>query len=196
MEDLIAFVFLIGLGVSVVSLAVWAYKRHKRKSAEAAIKLKEREEMLAKWKSERKSFTGMRVNASGNVGIGSVPARGKETTKKYAAQSDTRKMEDRAMPAPPSRSFTPTTDTSDDGFLTGMLTGYALNTIMSGSGRSSEATEERSSSVSKSESSSWGLDDDDSRKSVSSTFSDSWSSSSSSSDSWSSSSDSGPSSDW
>lgn len=50
--------------------------------------------------------------------------------------------------------------------------------------------EERSVGVSKSESS-WGFDDEDSRKSVSSTFSSSWSSSSDSS-----SSDSGPSSDW
>jgi hypothetical protein len=56
--------------------------------------------------------------------------------------------------------------------------------------------EERSAGVSKTESS-WGFDDSDSRKSVSDTFSSSWSSSSSdSSSSWSSSSDSGPSSDW
>lgn len=55
--------------------------------------------------------------------------------------------------------------------------------------------EERSVGVSKTESS-WGFDDDDSRKSVSSSFSSSWSSSDSdSSSSWSS-SDSGPSSDW
>lgn len=60
---------------------------------------------------------------------------------------------------------------------------------------SEPAREERSVGVTKSESS-WGFDDSDSRKSVSDTFSSSWSSSSSdSSSSWSS-SDSGPSSDW
>jgi hypothetical protein len=62
--------------------------------------------------------------------------------------------------------------------------------------RSEPAREERSVGVSKTESS-WGFDDSDSRKSVSSSMdtSSSWSSSSSS-DSYSSSSDSGPSSDW
>jgi len=89
---------------------------------------------------------------------------------------------------------TPMTSSSDDGFLTGMLVGAAIDTIMhsSGTGRSILA-EERNAEVSKSESS-WGFDDSDSRKSVSSSMdtSSSWSSS----DSSSSSSDSGPSSDW
>lgn len=64
--------------------------------------------------------------------------------------------------------------------------------------RSEPAREERSVGVTKTESS-WGFDDSDSRKSISSSMdtSSSWSSSSSdSSSSWSSSSDSGPSSDW
>jgi hypothetical protein len=62
--------------------------------------------------------------------------------------------------------------------------------------RSEPVREERSVGVSKTESS-WGFDDSDSRKSISSSMdtSSSWSSSSSS-DSYSSSSDSGPSSDW
>ena len=77
---------------------------------------------------------------------------------------------------------------SDDGFVTGMLTGMLLDDALKAVTHKSEP----SVGVSKSESS-WGFDDDDSRKSVSSSMSDSWSSSSS--DSWSS-SDSGPSSDW
>lgn len=94
--------------------------------------------------------------------------------------------------------YTPTTtstsSSSDDGLVTGMILGAALNSLMSGSGRES-TYEERSAGVTKSESS-WGWDDSDSRKAADDTFSSSsWSSSDSSSDSWSS-SDSGPSSDW
>ena len=64
------------------------------------------------------------------------------------------------------------------------------------SSRSEPVREERSVSVSKTESS-WGFDDSDSRKSISSSMDTSSSWSSSSSDSYSSSSsDSGPSSDW
>jgi hypothetical protein len=61
--------------------------------------------------------------------------------------------------------------------------------------RSEPVREERSVGVSKTESS-WGFDDSDSRKSISSSMDTSSSWSSSSSDSYSSSSDSGPSSDW
>jgi hypothetical protein len=61
--------------------------------------------------------------------------------------------------------------------------------------RSETPREERSVGVTRTESS-WGFDDSDSRKSISSSMdTSSWSDSSSSSDSWSS-SDSGPSSDW
>lgn len=136
-----------------------------------------------------------------------VPPRGKETTVKYS--SATAGAPSKPAPSASMNRYSealdrkwstdqPTKrydDSSDDGsFLTGMIVGTALNTIMSGSGRESSDTE-RSVGVTKSESS-WGWDDSSSRKAVEDTFSSSsWSSSDSSSDSWSS-SDSSPSSDW
>lgn len=75
-----------------------------------------------------------------------------------------------------------TTSTSNDGFTDGLLVGMMVNAL-------SDVITHKSESSS---SSSWGLDDSDSRKSISSSMdTSSWSSSDSSS-----SSDSGPSSDW
>lgn len=74
-------------------------------------------------------------------------------------------------------------DSSDDGFLTGMIAGYAINSLINSV---EEAREERSVGIRSSESS-WGFEDSSSRKAVEDTFS-------SSSDSWSDSSD--VSSDW
>lgn len=95
---------------------------------------------------------------------------------------------------------------SDDGFVNGMLTGMLVDNLINsmphksgGSNPIDFPREERSVGVSKSESS-WGFDDSDSRKSVSSSMDTSSSYSSSSSDSsssWSSSdSSSSVSSDW
>lgn len=195
MDTVIVFGLSILLAAVVLVCVVCAHKYAKRKQREEEQQLAERKKMtdeyLRKWRqsSDKQSFdtyaskvTNTKPAASSGASIKPPPA-------------PRTKMEDRAMPAPPSRSYT-TSDSSDDGgFLTGMLVGATLNTIMSGSGRSSEATEERSVGVSKSESS-WGFDDADSRSSISSSMdtSSSWGSSSSS-DSWSS-SDSGPSSDW
>jgi hypothetical protein len=87
---------------------------------------------------------------------------------------------------------------SDDGFIDGMMTGYLVNSLIDSISHKSGGSnpidfpkEERSVGVRQSETS-WGFDDSDSRKSISSSMD-----TSSSSDSWSSSSsDSGPSSDW
>lgn len=130
---------------------------------------------------------GSRVNitARSDKIVNEVPPRGKEMTKKYVSQPKPQKMEDRATPAQETRSYTSTS--SDDGFLTGMLIGAAVDSLLHSS--NSSASEERSVGVSKSESS-WGFEDSSSRKAVEDTFS-----SSSSSDSWSSSS-SDVSSDW
>jgi hypothetical protein len=117
----------------------------------------------------------------------SVPPRGKETTVTYAP-SPTQSVQ------------------SNDGFVDGMLTGMLVDNLINsmthksgGSNPIDFPREERSVGVSKSESS-WGFDDSDSRKSVSSSMDTSSSYSSSSSDSsssWSSSdSSSSVSSDW
>lgn len=76
-----------------------------------------------------------------------------------------------------------TTSTSNDGFTDGLFVGMMVNALV-------DTITHKSESSSKS---SWGLDDSDSRKSISDSMdtSSSWSSSDSSS-----SSDSGPSSDW
>lgn len=180
---------------------VRAYRNIKKAEAERHARLKaELEKMRAD------TYERMRKPSA-------VPPRGKETTVKYSTAPAAAPA---VAPLPPEKvkSYSsalerkwstdqPTNrsnDSSDDGFLTGMLTGYALNTIMSGNGHSSLSdsdSSERSVGVSSRESS-WGFDDSDSRKSISDSMSSSWSSSdssSSSSDSWSS-SDSGPSSDW
>jgi hypothetical protein len=100
---------------------------------------------------------------------------------------------------PPTHFASPTQSvqqSSDDGFVNGMLTGMLIDSLTH-SHHHSESPVIESPKVDTRPS--WGLDDSDSRKSISDSMdtSSSWSSSSSSSDSWSSSSsDSGPSSDW
>ena len=84
---------------------------------------------------------------------------------------------------------TRTSVSSEDGFVTGGLVGYAVNSLLHST--NSSASEERSVGIRSSETS-WGFDDSDSRSSISSSMDTS--SSYSSSDFGSS--DSGPSSDW
>ncbi len=102
------------------------------------------------------------------------------------------------------QSTTQSVSSYQDNFLSDVVTAVAINSLLSNTHKSGGSNpidfpkEERSVGVSKSESS-WGFDDSDSRKSISSSMdtSSSWSSSSSdSSSSWSSSDSSGPSSDW
>lgn len=127
-----------------------------------------------------------------------------DTMKKYASALG---AAPKVAPPPPKKTettYTSTTSTrrtddSDDGFVTGMLTGMlldsAINSFKHGTdpdtGVTYDREVERSVGVNKSESS-WGFDDSDSRKSISDSMSSSWSSSSSDFGS----SDSGPSSDW
>jgi hypothetical protein len=177
MEELLAIALVLFLVASVVFGVKKILKYRAEKKEREYREQLERIEATRKWRGSlrQKSVPAAVKNTS------SVPARGKETTKKYTPSYSTS-----------SSTVTPTS--SDDGFLTGMLVGAAIDTIMhsSGTGRSILA-EQRNAEVSKSESS-WGFDDSDSRKSVSSSMDTSsfWSSS----DSSSSSSDSGPSSDW
>lgn len=98
-----------------------------------------------------------------------------------------------------SYSSTPPTSSSssNDSLLSDLATLYVLNSALSHGSASAKVDYDTGTiKTDNSSSSSWGLDDSDSRKSISSSMdTSSWGSSSSSSDSWSS-SDSGPSSDW
>ena len=108
------------------------------------------------------------------------------------AVSNTRAVPQRkeSYASTPSSSSSSTSDT----LLSDLATLYVLNSAMQHGSASAKVDYDTGTiKTDNSSSSSWGLDDADSRKSASSTFSDStggWSSSDSSS------SDSGPSSDW
>ena len=128
-----------------------------------ASKEQERQSLIEKYKQDqRASFASMYK----------PPAETTVQKKRYA--------DPRPTPTSPTPSKQ-TTDTSVTGseFLDGVITASLVNGLINSISHASESS-----------SSSWGLDDSDSRKSVSDSFSSSWSSDSSSG------SDSGPSSDW
>ena len=197
MEDVIALVLVVGLAASVIALSVWFYKLHKRKTAEENARLEQRKKEVEEyWAKKREGYalSAIKVDGSGNVGIGSVPPRGKETTKKYTpsyAPSTTQSVQSYS-----SRSDDTSMNDLSDTINTIANIAMIANTVNHWNDHSSSSSSsDTSSSSSSSSSSSWGFDDDDSRKSISSSMSSDSYSSSSSSDSWSS-SDSGPSSDW
>lgn len=206
MEDIIALVIVVG----VLALFVWGtvtlikrVKREQQREAElqaksdkywADLRAKnnsvEIPESMKKYVKELDK-DGSKTNIKAVNKPIEVPPRGKETTVKYPSASAGAP----SKPAPSENmnrysealarkwSTDQPTSSSDDGFLTGAVVGYALNTILhSGETRS----EERSVGIRSSESS-WGFEDSSSHKAVEDTFS-------SSSDSWSDSSD--VSSDW
>lgn len=201
MDDTIAIVlFVIGIGTTF-AFARYLILSHKESIKEAqlqALKAEEEEKariILQRERAERR--TRMMGDAISNTppkkrtfekrDESTVPPRGKETTVTYAPS--------------PTQSVR-----SDDSNLLNDIANIAIiaNTVHHWNDNKVEhsSTPERSVGVTTKESS-WGFDDSDSRKSVSSSMDSSpgySSSSSSSSDSWSSSSDSssssGPSSDW
>lgn len=173
MEDILA-LFLIVAGVASVTLAIrFGYSKYKvykiKQAEEAEAEQKRQIEATRKWRESRKQYVPSQWAPV-------TPPKKTETVRNYDTMTTTTRTRDTS---------------SDDGFLTGMLAGMVIDSLTHKSGGSSPIDFPKTESSS---SSSWGLDDDDSRKSISSSMSDSWSSSSSS-DSWSS-SDSGPSSDW
>lgn len=182
MEDIIALVLVVG----VFAAFAWGVRIfRKRMQMEKQRKEQQRIASEKYWEDER------------NKRVAKVNAQRIDQRNMESYVSALGKAKNNTPPKPQTRTYTSSTSTTsttpvsrssdDDGFLTGMLTGYALNAL-------THKSESSSSSSGSSSSSSWGFDDADSRKSISSSMSDSWSSSSSS-DSWSS-SDSGPSSDW
>jgi hypothetical protein len=195
MEDTLALI-LVMVGVVAGGIALFYFIRNmrKRRAEIEAAELAKRKQVEDYW--AKKAAERAKVAAVNSVPIsrGQVPP--KPAPKPIRVTS---------TPAPaPSPSYVPpvTQEVSNYSRTSDILDTVAdvamiAHTVRHWNDNETKTTEpERSVGVSKSESS-WGFDDDDSRKSVSSSFSSSWSSdsSSSSSDSWSS-SDSGPSSDW
>jgi hypothetical protein len=174
MEDTLAIIVVVA-GVALAILAIRAQwrlykKRQKFKAEMEELERKRQLEATRKWRE------GLMKSAVSNTKA--VPTRTTTPAKKHTYTV--------SEPA-----------NTNDGFMDGVMTAMVINTLMD-SGKSAIAgtvtKDEDTGSVGvRVNESSFGFDDDDSRKSASSTFS---SSSWSSSDSYSSSSDSGPSSDW
>jgi uncharacterized membrane protein YebE (DUF533 family) len=176
MENILALVVVavvIGGAIAIGRIVYKSYKRHKEEEANRLAEAKIRVEEYWKQKEFERNMRVKEVNSKpvAKPAKKTVSESYSEVTKKPTQQTST------------------TTTSSDDGFLTGMLVGAAIDSLLH-SGKS-EASVERSAGVSSKESS-WGFDDSDSRKSISSSMDTS--SSYSSSDFGSS--DSGPSSDW
>lgn len=165
MEDILAIILVLA-GVALATLAIRMFLR--RSAEKAALEAEERARQI---EATRKWRESMRTKMSTPPPPKSAPSTPSPSYTTTRATSTT------------------TTTSSDDGFMTGMLTGMLIDNAINSISHKSEP----SIGVSKTESS-WGFDDSDSRKSISSSM-DTSSSWSSSSDSYSS-SDSGPSSDW
>jgi hypothetical protein len=190
MENILA-IALVLVGIALVVGVVRAIQKHNAESKEREMREVEKQiEETRKWREAQRATT--LANAIANApprkkrtfvqrDESTVPPRGKETTVSYVA------------------SPTQSVNSYQDNFMSDMATAMVINSLLSSKheSQSGVVTEDRATGkvdVQVKESS-WGFDDSDSRKSISSSMdtSSSWSSSDSSS---SSSSDSGPSSDW
>lgn len=182
MEDIIALVLVVGVFALFVWGVVALIKRVKR---EKELEVERKIAAEKYWNDLRTNSVRAKVSDSMNEYVSTLNTTPSIKTPKPKKTETVRNYDTMTT-------TTRTSDSSDDGFLTGALVGYAVNSLL----HSTESkSEERSVGVSSRESS-WGFDDSDSRKSISSSMDwGSSSDSSSSSDSWSS-SDSGPSSDW
>lgn len=161
MDNILALIVVLVIAATIIGSVV-AVVRYTRSRA------KQRKENLQRRKDSLSttSSTGVKIDASGNLGIGNRIINASHSTPKTTYTVDRWQPQTRR-------------DDSDDGLLTGMLVGAAINSIMHSSSSSSSSDSSSSSS--------WGLDDSDSRSSISSSMD--------TSSSWDS-SDSGPSSDW
>lgn len=177
MEDILALIIVLAIAGLFVWIGAKVYSRIKQERERKAILRQQHEKYID---SMRKKYT-VSKSMEGYVNMldRADPVKVHKPAKKesFSREMDYVKPETRRS------------DNSDDGFLTGALVGYAVNSLLHSG--DSNASEERSVGVRSSESS-WGLDDSDSRSSISSSMdtSSSWSSSDFGS------SDSGPSSDW
>lgn len=200
MEDILAVVVVLALvvaftfGVKAIIRKIAEKKAEQKRKQEESDKFWESERVRIKKVAQEKTLARL-ANIQNNAPPPktlNVVASGTNVGKTTYFSSPTQQVSKPTYSAPQPK------QSSDDGFLSGMVTGMLVDDLMRSISHKSGGEnpidfprEERSIGVTKTESS-WGFDDSESRKSVSSSMdtSSSWSSSSDSS------SDSGPSSDW
>ena len=173
MEDIIALILVVGIFALFawgVTTLIKRVKREKEREAERKVAADKY------WKEQREKVY--------------IPSQWAPATP-FKPATKTKKKETVGQTYANMNTQTAQTASSDDGFLTGMLTGMVIDSLTH-SHKSEPSV--GVSSTTKDDTFSWGLDDSDSRKSISDTMDTSSSWFSNSSDS--SSSDSGPSSDW
>lgn len=189
-ENLLAIAIFAGLLAAVYKTTRYLLKRQELKEQQRQFEL-EAEVRAARERAQLRQAadTARKMLAASNKPprketASTVPPRGKETTVSYA-QSPTQSV-----------------SSYQDNFLSDIATAMVVNTLLASThnSQSGVVTEDRDTGKVevKVKESSWGFDDSDSRKSISSSMdtSSSYSSDSSSSSSYDSGSSSGPSSDW
>ena len=182
MEDILA-VFLFFVVASISGLSI----RHMLKTN--AARIAEQEKNYEAERARIKAIAQERTLAR-MASINTPPPKQREFVKRDESFGVARGSQ---LNVTHTQSQTQSVSSYQDNFLSDVVTAVAINSLLSNTHKSAGSDypkEERSVGVSKSESS-WGFDDSDSRKSISSSMdtSSSWSSSSSSDSS-------GPSSDW
>jgi hypothetical protein len=194
MEDILAVVVVLALvvafsfGLKAIIRGVAEKKAEQKRKQEESDKFWESERLRTRKIAQERTLARMAYTNT-------PPPKQREFVKRDASFGVARGSE---LTVTHAQSPTQSVSSYQDNFLSDVVTAVAINSLLTTTHKSGGSNpidfpkEERSVGVSKSESS-WGFDDSDSRKSVSSSMdtSSSWSSSSSSS-----SSDSGPSSDW
>lgn len=179
MEDIVAYFLMASLAVLFVYVPYSAYKFIKRSRQQAEEAQRQHEEYLAKLKKERTASWDRMKSGATHVGKTQYDFNANQSRTTVTEKDTGRRM-----------SYVHENDSGPDLLTTMIVADMLFNHKESSAGTVS--WKDDVPTVKETSSSSWGLDDSDSRRSASSTFS-----SSDSSSSWdSSSSDSGPSSDW
>jgi hypothetical protein len=171
MEDILAIL----LAAAAVAAVVYAVKR------------------FINWRNEQKRIREEYVAHAQAELARDMERRRQRIAERLSTSIPSKTVQKKVVETKPSYATSPTqsVQSSDDGFVNGLLAGMLIDSLTHKSGGSNPIDFPKVDNTP-----SWGLDDSDSRKSISSSMDTSSSWSSSSSDSYSSSSDSGPSSDW
>lgn len=177
MEDILALVVVLVLVGGFYAIGRIVYRTHKRHKQEEA----DRRAASDKYWTEQRNKLRNPTPSDYAKAISNKPPAKSSYTKSHTNSTAT-------------ASTTTSTPVVEDNFFSGVVTGMLIDSVVNSITHKSGGSDPIDFPKTES-SSSWGLDDSDSRKSVSSSM-DTSSSWSSSSDSYSSSSDSGPSSDW
>jgi hypothetical protein len=205
MEDILAIVFvLVAVALVVLSVRWFQRKTTERKEREYR-EMQEQIEATRKWRETQREKSLKHAVSNTPKAVEKPLYQESPSDLAYMREHNliTAKQHRDALAAQSKPSYAPSATQSvnqyQDNFMSDVAMGMVINSLMSSThnSQSGTVTEDRNTGrvdVQVKESS-WGFDDSDSRKSVSSSMdtSSSWSSSDSSS---SSSSDSGPSSDW